>query len=165
MALPKINAFKSTKDGHSAWMKLNKHYYAKSNKQAFANMCLQKLMDLKLDSNSIGGPEQYISNYEDLLLKLEEAGDPLTEGQKKTFFLAGIKDRNYAAYKTLCGAQPEYDFDKCVVELCREADEISNIHPKREIRQANNYISKESKKDKPKDKPQTPNKLHLPQDV
>lgn len=58
MALPKINAFKSTKDGHSAWIRLSNHYYAKGNKQTFAHACLQKLIDLKLDSHTIGGPEQ-----------------------------------------------------------------------------------------------------------
>lgn len=78
-----------------------------------------KLVNLKLDPHSIGGADKYISKYEDLLLKLEEAGDLLSDSQKTTMFLDGIYDRNYDAHKTLCTAE-DYDFDKCICELRNE---------------------------------------------
>ena len=75
--LPKINKFKSTKDGYLAWQKLYKHYYARGNVHSYAKSCLEQLMKLSLTASSVGGVDTYISKFEDLCLKLEECGNSL----------------------------------------------------------------------------------------
>ena len=59
-------------------------------------------MELKLEYNSFGGMDKYISTFEDLCEKMEKAEEPLSKRQKHTFFLSGIKDRDYAAIKDTC---------------------------------------------------------------
>ena len=41
LALPKVSAYQNTKDGHSAWLKLCTHYYAKGDVQSYAKACLE----------------------------------------------------------------------------------------------------------------------------
>ena len=115
--------FKKNKDGYLAWQKLVNYYHAKGNKRAYAKACLSNILSLYLDPNSPGGVDKYISDFESLLLKLQEAGDPVSDNQQVTMFLENIRDRNYNAFKTLCTAE-DYSFDKCVQELRNEAIRI-----------------------------------------
>ena len=134
---PKVKMFQKEKDGYLAWQKLVKHYYAKGNIQTYANTCLTDLCNLRLEANSTGGAETYISQFEKYLLELEEAKEPVSEGQKVTFFLNGIKDPNYKAYKTICKAQ-NYNFEKCIQELRNEASDIKDMSQKARVpRRAN----------------------------
>ena len=112
IALPKVNRHCHTMDGHLAWQDLCGFFYAKGNLQEYTKACLQQILALTLTTNSVAGVATYISKFEDLALKLEEAGQPITDLQKVTYFLNGIKDRNFNSYITLCHAQ-EYDYDKC----------------------------------------------------
>jgi hypothetical protein len=92
-ALPKINKFKTIKNGHLAWREMCNSYYAMGDKEDYSAGCLADIMSLTLQPNSSGGAALYCSKWEDLDLKLEEAGHPLDPMQKKTFFLHGIKER------------------------------------------------------------------------
>jgi hypothetical protein len=123
LALPKVNTYKSSKDGYSAFQALYKHFYAQGDKQQYANSCLEKIVSLSLLPNSVGGIDAYLSKFEELLLELQDT-DPLTEGQKKTFLLNGIKDPIYNTVKTLCRSKA-YDYERTMLELRSEAAEIS----------------------------------------
>ena len=144
-ALPRVNAFKLEQDGYTAFHSLYNHYHAKGNAQEYANECMQKLLNLTLTYNSAGAMEAYLSKFEELVLELQDK-DPLTEGQKKTFLLNGIKDRNYNALKTICHSA-QYEFEKTLLELCREAQEIAKTQPRRN----NNAKSNDGKTKKKND--------------
>ena len=49
----------------------------------------------------------------------------MTDLQKATLFFDGIKDHFYHPYKLLCYTE-NHDYDKCIIELRRESEEISN---------------------------------------
>ena len=69
----------NTKNGHSTWLKLcSQQYYAKADVQSYAKACLEQLVKLSLVSNIVGGADSYISKFEELCIKLEEAGSPLS---------------------------------------------------------------------------------------
>ena len=160
IALPKVNLYQCTMDGHLAWQKLINHYYARGNLQEYAKACLQQILGLTLTINTVAGVDTYISNFEDLALKLEEAGQPITDLQKVTYFLNGIKDRNFNSYITLCHAQ-EYDYDKCSKELRCEAESIKNMGQE-EARRSNKATSNRSnEKSKTKDGFRMPNEYKL----
>ena len=93
--LPKITVYENEQDGYKAWRALYNHYYGKGNVKAYANQCLTEITKLKLEYNSPGGMEHYISKHQRLNQKLDKAKRPLTDEQKTTFFLSGIKDRAY----------------------------------------------------------------------
>ena len=77
------------------------------------------------------------SQYEDLIQNLEEAGEPLSSGQKTAFFLSGIQDRKYDAYKTVCKSC-QYDFEKCVLELRQQSTSgITQYSQSQQIRKMN----------------------------
>ena len=101
LALPKVNQFKSSKDGYKAWNHLYDHYYGQGDVQEFANDCLERLLSLTLTSSSPGGMDTFLSDFETHLLELQDI-DPLTDAQKKTFLLRAVKDPNYKAVKTMC---------------------------------------------------------------
>lgn len=51
---------------------------------------------------------------------------PFTSGRKKMFLLKGIKYKSYNAIKTVCRSS-EYDFDKTMLELRGESQQICEI--------------------------------------
>jgi len=120
LAMPNVKEFAKDKDGYKAWQKLYTTFNAKGNVQSYQTELLTKLVCLRLEPNTHGGPEGYISQYEDLIQQLEEAGEPLSKGQKTAFFLTGILDPKYDAYKTVCKSC-QYDFEKCVLELRQQS--------------------------------------------
>ena len=76
LAIPKVNLFKDSKDGYSAYQALYSHYYAMGNPQEYANSCLEKLISLSLTPNSPGGMDGYLSKFKALVLELQNK-DPL----------------------------------------------------------------------------------------
>ena len=98
--------------------------------------------------------------------KLAEIGQPVSDTQKKTFFLNGIKDKNYTAMKSLCSAQ-QYTFEKCVLEMRRES--IQNVEVKKtesDSRKANNVRSNEwPKKGKSFNRGNNKKKLRIPSNI
>ena len=102
LAMPNVKEFAKEKDGYKAWQKLYKTFNANGNVQSYQTELLTKLVCLRLERNTYGGSEGYISQYEDLIQNLEEAGEPLSSGQKTASFLSGFQDRKYDGYKTVC---------------------------------------------------------------
>jgi hypothetical protein len=69
----------------------------------YAADMLQKLTQVRLDCNTMGGMEGYISKFEEVVpVALEEARQPLTKVQKNTFFLHNIHDCDFSATKDIC---------------------------------------------------------------
>jgi hypothetical protein len=96
-AQSKVTKYDDTYDGYKVWRDLVDYYFAKGNMEAYAMQTLSDLTSLKLEYNTPGGMEHYISKHEQLNQKLAEIGQPVSDTQKKTFFLNGIKDKNYTA--------------------------------------------------------------------
>lgn len=62
--------------GYAAFQSLVKHYHAHGNPQEHANTCLEKLLNLTLNSSTRGGMEMYLSKFEELYLEIQDE-DPL----------------------------------------------------------------------------------------
>ena len=159
LALPKVNEYKASKDGYLSWQRLCRHYYAKGNVQSYVMSCYEQLQKLALTPNSHGGIDTYISKFEDLTLKIEEAGSKIDSAWKTSMFLSGIKDRNYLTFKFTCQTNG-YDYDRCVVELRRFTDELNSSS--QIPRQSNSKVRKMRKKS---EKPNSSsNSRHLSKD-
>jgi hypothetical protein len=133
----KIKKYESTTDGYAAWHELVKYYFAKGNIEAYATNNISDMTKLRLDYNTPGGMEHYISRFEEAVNNLEEINQPMSEILKKTFFLQGIKDPYYRSIKTVCEAE-SHDLDKCISELRRVG--LQQVHGNNENnrRRANN---------------------------
>ena len=91
----------STQDGVKSWFDLKQYYDQEGNKNSYSAKLLGKLADLKLQYNSYGGMDRYISEFEAINLKLDDISK-LDENTKKTFFLRRIQDRDYGTKKDIC---------------------------------------------------------------
>jgi hypothetical protein len=100
------------------------------NKDLYAKNDLTELMKLELHYNSHGGFDTYESEFTRLTDFLEEAGEPVSDSQKKTFFLQGIKDNAYAATKEVAKGK---DFKGMVLHLRQKAAEIGKLGENRKI--------------------------------
>ena len=160
IALSKINAFKHTKDGHQAWQKLMDHYYANGNIQEYIRTYHELLIQHVLTSNNVNGVDTYVSKFEEYCLKLEEVGSPIPDIQKVSYFLNGIQDNCFHTVKTICRSN-NYGYEKCVLELRREAETVK-AQSKNEARHIKNAKSAPSYKNK---KSKVPDDLKLPQEL
>ena len=97
----KVRKFEQKKDGVLAYAYLRSYYDLDGDKELYGQAKLEDILELKLFYNSIGAFEKYESTFEDLCEKLESCDQGLTESQKHTFFLNGIKDDDYVAVKML----------------------------------------------------------------
>jgi hypothetical protein len=149
LAMPNVKEFAKDKDGYKAWQKLYTTFNAKGNVQSYQTELLTKLVCLRLEPNAHGGPEGYISQYQDLIQQLEEAGEPLSKGQKTAFFLTGIQDPKYNAYKTVCKSC-QYDFEKCVLEL-RQQGTMNKIDYMQSQQIRKSHLSSNTSEDNYKD--------------
>ena len=113
-----IKPFAKNADGALAWKALYMFYEQEGNKDLYGYDCLVELTNLTLDFNSFGGMDTYIHKFTLLCTKLEESDQPLTDKQKQTFFLKGIKDRDYAAIKDQVESK---SFQETVLTLRRKA--------------------------------------------
>ena len=82
------------------------------------------LLKLTLEYNSPGGFDGYHNKFKTCCDKLLEANQPLTDKQKQTFFLNGIKDTSYAAKKDDVS---DYSFYKTVLALRTKATELGRL--------------------------------------
>jgi hypothetical protein len=82
------------------------------------------LINLQLIYNSHGGFDTYESEFTRLTDLLEEAGEPVTDTAKKTFFMQGIKDNSYNASKEVAKGK---DFKGMVLHLRQKAAEIGKL--------------------------------------
>ena len=102
LALHQVKKYKSNSDGHSAYHHLYKHYQGYSNKVQCTNALLTKIMSLSLSANTPGGMDMYLNEYAQ---EFAFHGKPLSEAQKVTMLLNGIKNCQYSSLKTFCCSQ------------------------------------------------------------
>ena len=167
LALHQVKKFESTADGHSAYRRLYEYYQGRGNKQQYSNALLTSIMSLSLTSNSHGGMDTYLNKFEEKAQELAFHGDPLSEAQKTTMLLNGVKDRQYTALKTMCRSQ-NFDYEKTVLELRREAQEFSTTSdtPKRSIKTTKTSRGDSSKSHtRVKETSKVPNDYRLPPNV
>jgi hypothetical protein len=124
IALSKIKKYGSTRDGALAWMGLKSFYNMEGNKISYAATCLNKMIALRLEYHAPGGMDWYICQYELLMTQLQECEDPLQDSMAKTFFLRGIKDKDYDITKGIC-ADSNKDFTECVALLKERSSELN----------------------------------------
>jgi len=113
-ALAKVKIYKPTKDGALAWLHMKNYYDQEGNKSLYGAKCLNEILGLRLEKSSQGGFDKYLSDFETLCTKLEEAGQGLKEDQKRTFFLSGIKDEDYDATIQIC---QDVDYGMAILKL------------------------------------------------
>ena len=123
IALHQVKKYKDDADGHFAYKHFYNHYQGHGNKQQYYNTLLTKIMSLSLTPNSHGGMDTYLGKFEELSQELALHGDPLSQAQKITMFLNGIKDRKYSHLKTLCHTE-NYSYEKVLLEFRRESQEL-----------------------------------------
>ncbi len=118
----KIKKFEGKRDGVGAYAALKEYYDLDGDKRVYAQGQLHKIMLLELNYNSPGGFDKYLSLFEDLCERMVEAGEPLSESQKHTFFLNGIKDRDYDVIKDTCD---DKDYNHTILELRKKAIKLN----------------------------------------
>jgi CRISPR/Cas system CMR-associated protein Cmr3 (group 5 of RAMP superfamily) len=123
IALSKIKKHESAKDGALAWLDLKHFYDQNGDKSVFGDSCLRKLLALRLEYNTVGGMDNYISQHELLSEQLNECDQPITEAQAKTYFLTGILDPAFTAIKDF-NSTSTVSFMACVASLKKKAIEL-----------------------------------------
>ena len=132
----KVKKYQNQQDGVYAYAYLREYYDQDGDSKIYGNACLQNLMNLKLEYNSYGGMDKYISQFEELCDKLEESKQGLTEEQKKTIFTINIKDNEYDALKDQCETS---DFATTVLLMRKKAIKLGKAsNTKRHHRNTNN---------------------------
>jgi hypothetical protein len=120
-AAVKIRKFANEANGYEAWRNLKNYYESHGSIDQYVADCTNEIYKLKLEWNSQAGFERYVSEFETLCLRLEEAKNPLTEIQKKTRFLSGINDKDYNEIIAICHHDDSLDFEATVRKVRSEA--------------------------------------------
>ena len=139
----KVKRYESEKDGAKAYAYLRSYYDQDGDKDIYAQGILSKLMNLTLEYNSSGGMDSYITKFEMWADELEMAGEPLSEKQKRTFFLHGIKDRDYDSVKDQCDGE---DYQATVLKLRKKAIQLNKAAGTRNSNRRNNNKQNASNK-------------------
>ncbi len=101
-AASKIRKFIEQQDGQAAWNTLKDYYENEGNQEEYISDLTTQLANLHLEYNSHGGIDKYISDFENIVVKLEEAGEDLGDAFLKTTFIKGIHDKDYMHIKSMC---------------------------------------------------------------
>ena len=123
LASPQVELYDKEQDGYLAWRNLNNNNHHDGNIETYSSNVLTELLGLYLAYNTPGGIDRYLGRFEALELELKNS-DPLTERQKVTFLLNGIKDKSYDTIKTLARSE-NYSYAKCLVELRQRGRDLS----------------------------------------
>jgi hypothetical protein len=168
IALHLVKKYEDDADGYLAYKHLYNHYQGHGNQQQYYNTLLTKIMSLSLTHTTHGGMDTYLGKFEELAQELALHGDPLSEAQKITMLLNGIKDRKYSHLKTLCRTE-NYSYNKVLLEFRRESQELdSTEQPKRNLKNKTTRRppnKQPEKKDSAKDLSKVPNDYRLPPNV
>ena len=119
-ALSKVLMHSNTEDGVLSWYDMKNYYDQEGDKMGYGARLIGQLADLKLEYDTHGGMDKYVSEFENINIELDSIS-PLDDTIKKTFFLRGIHDDDYAVKKDLCS---EFDFRKTVLEMRNKAAEL-----------------------------------------
>ncbi len=102
LAASMVEAHMSDQDGVRAWNDMCTYYDNGGNKELQATTAMTAMMNLRLDAQSHGGYENYVSKFTQRELELERAGTTVDELVLKTMFLNGIVDPAYSSVKDDC---------------------------------------------------------------
>ena len=136
-----MHVVKKTKDqnGYAAWQALKTWYGSAETSRALIDHHQKILSDLRCNKNMEAF--DYINNWIMSTMQLEELGEGMTEGTKKTRFLDGIDDDDYKHLKLSLLAEPSKTFDDCVNAIrMREQDLMRSGE-----RESDNLLSSSSK--------------------
>jgi hypothetical protein len=131
-----------------AWKNLREYYESHGSIDQYVADCTNELYKIKLDWNSQSGFERYVSDFETICLRLEEAKNPLTEIQKKMRFLSGIHDKDYNEIVTICRHDDKLDFEATVRKDRSEAKAKGKLKANKQTRQVNNTTNANATKNK-----------------
>ena len=151
-ALTKVTKYESTQDGALAWKYLKEYYDQEGNADLYRSKCMNELTNkCKLEYNSHGGMDAYVSEFERICDLLEECGFGLDETIKKTFFLNNIHDRAYENIKDICRSENK-SYQESVMLFRTKAIELKKASGpgKNKQRNALNAKAKKDKNDKKK---------------
>jgi len=117
-AKSKVRKFATNKDGVLAYSYLRRYYDLDGDKRVYGTSVLNEVLQLELHYNSTGGFDFYLSKFEEYCTQLDDCDQGLSEQQKHTFFLSGIKDEDYTAIKDQCDKK---SFDESVLDFRTKA--------------------------------------------
>ena len=107
----------------------------------------------------------YLNKFEEYAQELAFHGKRLSETQKITILLNGVKDCQYASLKTLCRSQ-NFNYEKTVFELHRESQELgTNDTPKHSIKTKKSSCTNSNKAKCTQDRSKVPNNYRLTPNV
>jgi hypothetical protein len=78
------------KNGNLAWIDLKSKMESQGNIGQIVADDRIELSDLKLNYDSFGSFERYQQKFKTILLRLSEAGEPLSDAMSKTYFITNI---------------------------------------------------------------------------
>jgi hypothetical protein len=119
-ALTRVLKNAEVEDGAQSWYDLKKYYDQEGDDKGYGARLIGQLADLKLEYNSYGGMDKYVSEFEKINIELDAIA-PLNDNTKKTFFLRGILDRDYITMKDLC---KRLTYDETILEMRNKAAEL-----------------------------------------
>jgi hypothetical protein len=152
-----IKKSEATMDGGKCWYDLKRYYENKGNREAYVMSTQQALYELKLTHKSYGGVDKYISEFYKLVGMLCDAGEPLSESMKRTYFLAGIDDNSYSSLMDVVRNDP---FQVVVERIREKAATLGKIHDTKSPHDTRHFNTQQTKKPKPKHSPDV--SLRLP---
>jgi len=91
-AKSKVRKYATNKDGVLAYSYLKRYYDLDGDKRVYGTSLLNEVLQLELHYNSPGGFDFYLSKFEEYCTQLDDCDQGLSQQQKHTFFLGGIKD-------------------------------------------------------------------------
>ena len=114
LAMARVFKYQATHDGVMTWQDLKDFYDLRKHKSAKCTHLMDRLQDLKLQFNSHGGMEGYLTEFENICDKLAENGNPLNEEVKKSVLLKNIEDTWYEPWIATCN---RLDYEETLNEL------------------------------------------------
>ena len=115
----KVEKFKETEDGREAYLHLVDWYESGGQKESLAIRAAEKIDDLKLTRNTVGGAEKYINDFEAALMQSKDAGEPLSPRMSKYRFLKGILDSSLESYVAICRSDITKTYQDCINKIRR----------------------------------------------
>ena len=144
-AKSKVRKFAKSKDGVLAYSYLRRYYDLDGDKLVYGTSVLNEVLQLELHYNSPGGFDSYLSKFEEYCTQLDDCDQGLSEQQKHTFFLSGIKDEDYTAIKDQCDKK---SFDESVLDLRTKAMKLGKAGGSKRFKRRMNKVTTEEDDEK-----------------
>ncbi len=106
---------------------------------------INEVLQLELHYNSPGGFDFYLSKFEEYCTQSDDCDQDLSEQQKHTFFLGGIKDEDYTAIKDQCDKK---SLDEFVLDLRTKAIKLGKAGGSKRFKQRTNKVTTEKDDEK-----------------